>query len=250
LIALLTVVKTGAIVLPGLVQLTPQIQKGLQDLANSYPSNLAISIHGGTVSSNVQEPYVIPLGANGDSSNPTIKNLIVIDTKTPFSLDQFNRYQTVAWLTVDSIVVGGQSSGQVQTYPLAQVGDFTLDRATVNGWLAAVNPYVGIIAPILGVFALIGIYLAYLVRLLYLFVLALVIWGLLSLLSVHRSYGEAYKLGLYAMTTALIVELFLAIFSSLVHFDGFPFMFSAITLVMIAANALEWRGEPEGYSVG
>src|ERR1022692_35529 len=79
LIALLTVIKVGVIVLPGLIGLTPQIQQGLQDLANSYPSNLTISVRGGKVSSNVQEPYVIPIGANGDSSNPTILNLIVID---------------------------------------------------------------------------------------------------------------------------------------------------------------------------
>src|SRR5439155_6304582 len=122
----------------------------------------------------------------------TVKNLIVIDTKHPFTVEQFESYETIAWLTADSIVVRGNRTSAIQTYPLTQVGDFTLDRTTVNGWLNAVNPYVGLIAPIVGVLALVGIYLAYLVRLLYLFVLALLVWLLLRLVGVNRSYGESY----------------------------------------------------------
>jgi len=113
-----------------------------------------------------------------------------------------------------------------------------------------ISPYVGLVAPIAGVLSLLGIYLAYLVRLLYLFVLALVIWGELRLFSVNRSYGESYKLGLYAMTTALIVELILAVSFSVLRFDGFPFMFGAITLAVVAVNAIAWRSEREEYVAG
>ena len=250
LIALLTIIKTGTVVVPGLIQLTPQIQKGLQDIAAAYPNNLTITVRGGLVSTNVKEPYAIPIGDTSGSTYPAVTNVVVIDTKTPFSVDQFNRYSTLLWLTGDSIVIGGQSSGQMQTYPLTQVGNFTLDRSTINGWLAAVDPYIGLIAPIVGGLALVGFYIAYLLRLVYLFLLALVIWGLLTVLGVNRTYGESYKLGVYAMTTALLVELILTVFSSQLHYDGFPLMFSAITLFMIVANTLERPMVHEGYTVG
>jgi hypothetical protein len=238
----LTIVKTAVLVVPGLLQLTPELQKSVQGLADSYPSNLVIRIHGGQVTTNARQPYFIPLNGDLGSTDAPIKNLIVIDTTRPFSVAQFDRYQALIWLTKDSLVVQNQSARRVETYDLSQISDFTLDKATVSSWLSIIRPFVAAVAPIAGVFALLGLYVAYLVRLLYLVALAVAIMIMLRLLNVDLTFGESYKLGLYAMTTALVVELLLAIGYPYLHFDGFPFMFSVITLVVVAVNTLAGRG--------
>ena len=69
-------------------------------------------------------------------------------------------------------------------------------------------------------------------RLLFLVFLAFLIWLLTKMMKKDKTYGQSYKIGLYAMTLGLILE----VIFDFVHFSGFPFMFTIITLGVVAIN--------------
>src|SRR4051794_37912992 len=77
LIAFLTVVKSAVLVLPGLTHLTPELQKTVDGLGDTFPSDVSISVHRGIVTTNLEEPYFIPFDDTEASAETDFKNLLV-----------------------------------------------------------------------------------------------------------------------------------------------------------------------------
>lgn len=235
-LALLLAVIRTATALPAVLALHAQAPRWLDAAVNYYPDELRVQIAGGQVSTNVPEPYRIPLPAG--AGPPT--NLLVIDTRTPFSIEQFNRYDTTAWLTRDALHVRDQRG--VQTQDLSQIGDVTIDKGVARAVGEAIRPWLGLIAPALLPFAFIGLYVLYVLRLLYLLLFAFVIWLVLRIFKRPAGYGLAYKTGLYAMTLPLIVDTLLALTEVSVPI---PFFFSRLVLVVLSVNYLAARAMDE-----
>lgn len=231
LILLITLLQT---VVPGWL-LTTTAEKGVRQFVNNalneYPADLRVRITNGVVSTNVTEPYIIPLDNSAPEDNPEIKNLIVIDTTTPFSASQFNNYQTIAWLTKDSIFVR-DNNGQFRTIDLSKVSHFVLDKAVLVKLVQKIDPWFKFIAPVGIFFIILGIYIGCLFRLVYAFFLALCIFFLTKLMKKSQTYGNSYRIALYAMTLGLFVETILG----WTNISGFPFMFTLIALVIVFIN--------------
>lgn len=206
-----------------------EIKKFVNKVTNIYPSELEIKIQKGKASTNVQEPYFIPLQFDTDKVG-NISNLIVIDTKTPYSSDQFNQYETYAWLTEDSVFI--RNNNKIEANDLSKVSNITINRAFVTSLINKFTPWLKFITPLAITGILIGIYIAYSSRLIYLFFLALIIWVLAKFLKKPLSYGGSYKMGLYAMTLGLFVNLILSFFK----FPGFPFMLTIISIGVVLIN--------------
>lgn len=220
------------------------VQKFAYSMVDTYPPELIITIEDGEVSTNVEEPYFLPLPelsgtdeywrqTQGESG--TFENLLVIDTKTSYSSVQMNGYDTVAWLTRDSLFMR-EGQGEINVVDLSDIQEFTLDREMIDSFVAKAAPYLKYLGPIViaGVFLI--AYTSYSVRLVYALFFAVVLLILSRMLKLHWSYGQAYKVSLYAMTAGIIVSVTLDITSPFHQFSGFPFMLSLITLGVVFAN--------------
>lgn len=177
----------------------------------AIPADLTVTLDKGKTSINQPEPYIIPGNTeevkqkcNGDQAcldkKPT--NAIVIDTKTPFSLEQFENYKTVV-LVKDTMIVGRKSSGQIEIIENPKDLHLELNRSwagniiSTYAWIAWFIPLLVFIgsATVLYVLSL----LAYLLW-------ALVIWVLLRIYRIKTTYSRSYSIVLYMSALMLLIE--------------------------------------------
>lgn len=217
-----------------------EVETFVNQIEEAYPSELEVKIQNGKVSTNVQEPYFISLPQDKNrTTEDTTANLVVIDTKTPFSITQFNQYKAIAWVTKDSVFLKSDNNGQIRTIDLSKVSDMSIDKAFVVSLFEKFSPWLKLITPLAILGILLGVYLLHTGRLVYLLFLAIVIWVLAKLLKRPLTYSGSYKVGLYAITLGFLIELL----SDFVHFSGFPFMFTLITLIVVSVNFLPTRSK-------
>lgn len=214
----------------------PEIKKIVTNIVDYYPSELEVKIRNGQVTTNIKEPYMIPIPK--DSSSDQISNIIVIDTTTPFSLSKFNEYSTLAWLSKDIIYLKGERN-EFRAYPLTDVENFTVNKAQLQKLADTVSPWISVLVPIVGVFIFIGMLFVYAFRLVYMFFLALCIYLLTRLMKRPLTYKNSYKIGLYAITLSLIIEIFQRFEPSI----RIPFLFTIVALAVVFIN-LKSHGLP------
>lgn len=240
---LLSLVLTGIeslfLIKPLIFEFKKEVQIIVESAINYYPQDLTITIRNGRVYSS-EDPLVIPFPVqNTDESSQDFKNLVVIDTKTPYSSSQFDDFKTVAWVTADSLFI--KNDDEIRTVDLARAPDFTLDRSVIRQITAKIIPYLSIIGPFLFIAFSILIFISYSIRLVYLLFLSLLIFIIAKIAKLSLPYRSIYKMGTYAMTLPLLVNLFIDKTSPFTGFTGISFMFSILTLGVIVLN---FKSEP------
>lgn len=243
LIIVLTVIQAGITARPIATSFKAGVQNFVNSLVASYPQELVITIKDGEAEVNVEEPFFLslPKEVSGLVESEGFENLLVIDTQNPYKGIQMDEYSTIAWLTKDALFVRGDDGG-IDVINLSDVGDFTLDKRLIDSGVSMIAPYSKYLGPIAVVAVTLGIYLSYSQRLFYALFFALVLLILSLVLKLHWTYGQAYKISLYAMTAGMLFEFLLGITSAYHQFSGFPFMFSLITLAVVFMNVR--RKEP------
>ncbi|MBI2018321.1 DUF1189 family protein [Candidatus Daviesbacteria bacterium] len=231
LILLLTITRLITLISPLFFETAQALQTFATDIIDCYPKDLKVKITKGQVTINAEEPYFIS-SCEGDKS----QNLVVIDTKTPYSSTKFDEYQVAAWITKDSIVYK-KSDVESRTYSLAQIKDFKLNQEVLNSFYQKFSPYLKFVGPMLLLLSFIGLYLAYILRLIHLLLLASLIWLLSKIFRRTLGFGQSYKVSLYAITLGLIVDLVVSLTSRYTYFHGFPFMVSILTLGVVIVNS-------------
>ena len=227
---LLTIFQGLAVIKPILMELPAEIKKGVEDIGTCYPNDLVVQITNGIATTNVTEPYIFS-GCEEKQETP----IIVIDTKTPYSAEKFKEYNSLAWLTNDSLFYQ-KNDYEVSSYSLAEIKDFKLDKNFVTTKISEFSPYLNFVGPILFIFSLFGIYIAYSIRLIYLLIFSVFLIVLGKLFGKNLTYPNAYKMGLYALTLGLLVEIIVNLTSPYTRFNGFPFMFSFIFFGVVIVN--------------
>lgn len=217
------------------------LSSATQKVVAYYPENLTITVASGSVSANVPQPYFIPLpdelkthiaaspSYSMSSSSPV--NLLTIDTKHPITVQEFQDDQTVILLASDSLAYVKDQSMVV--VPLDTHVSGTITKATVTSLVQKIEPYFKFIDLVVGIFVPIGVFLVTMLRLVYLFFLALLIWGLAHIRKVPGGYGQAYRWGLHLMTLPLIVS---ALLGAILPGANVPFLFTVLAVVMAWIN--------------
>lgn len=231
LILLLTTIRLITLIPTFMFEAPRAIRDFAATLINCYPKELEISITNGQISTNVQEPYIIPSCESLDNT----KDVLVIDTKNPFSPAKFEEYKAAVWITKTSVVYK-KNDFETRSYSFSQIKDFKLDEGVLNSFYDKLSPYFKFVGPLLLLLSLIGIYLSYDVRLIYLLVIALIVWLISKVLKKNLNYWQSYKIGLHAITLGLIVELITLLTYRWTHYNGFPFMVTVITLGVVWIN--------------
>jgi hypothetical protein len=212
---------------------------------NSYPENLELTFKDGQLTSNVEEPYLFPsegmekaldqksITINGDDAP---QYFVVIDTKTPFSLEQFKSYNSIVWLGEDTAYVL-KTGDQLQLYPYPGDLNQVVNRQTIDDTvklvLSEIKTPLIIGGSILLVLADFGLFLYFFA---YLAFAALLYFFFSKVAGLKHEYTDCYRIAVYAVTPAWILSLLIQILSLIVPFSMPPFLFTAVLLLTVYIN--------------
>lgn len=195
-------------------------EENLNKVINHFPEELTITIKDGVASSNVKEPYAIKVPTSlknklneldANTPRPPIaqyENFLVIDTGAGFDIEKFDSYQTMALLTKDLLISEKNRGGELSIQRLAGLGNLTVNREVIRSWGEKILPLKKFLLPlfILGLFVA-GFFTIGVMNLLILVAFAFVAWLIILIRKMGLTYGETYRLGLYALTAPILVNL-------------------------------------------
>ena len=206
-----------------------QVDVVREQVSALFPAELELRIKNSQVSTNVAEPYAIPLpeawqetGRGKRGAAP--KNLIVIDTSAPISSSDFQTHDTLMIISRDEVGYSDYRENKVQ---IQKLSGWDINSTMTRDTFAALVDYgfsilykVGIVLLVLLPFIIFsGLFVWYVV---YLIFGALLIYLAAKLRHYPLTYGESYRYGLYLITLPLLLSYLL---SPIFHI---PFVFSVV----------------------
>lgn len=214
LTVILYLVTLGALAV-SLVQNRSEISAKIDTALNAFPADLVLTVQDGKLSSNQVGAQFLPETPIFPVTDALEKYLVVIDTETPFSQEQYKNYNALVWLTADTAYVG--EDDQMRMIPYPSDANQVIDKTTGDALLQTIWAKVKQALTVFGIFGLIlmfgGIFVAYLFALLGITLFTL----LLALLAGCRpSFGDTYKSAVYALTPAWSLTVLLLLLSPLV----------------------------------
>lgn len=203
----------------------PQVRSALSDqnletIVQYFPADLTLTIKNGVVSTNVQEPYIIPVPSN-EVKPGTPKNLVVINTKiTDIPTDVLKSNDTLSFIAKNAFVVNKNNT--LQVVPTTQIPNMELNRASARAFMVEHIPFVRNLSLLIPFFIFFGLFVGYMFNLIPLLIVALVVWLVLKFMKKSAGYKHAYKVTLYAQTVSLVLTSITS---------GFPFEWTLTTLL-------------------
>lgn len=199
-------------------------------IIKTYPEDLVVEIKNGRATHNKEEPVMIPFPEDMDVP---FRYAVVVDTKSPFSLDKLREYNAPFILTGDSLV-SYENKGQVKITSIKDVPNVTIDRRQIVSWINTVQPFLGWLIPVmfLGFFiAGLVIYTSFFVRII---LASLLVWLFYRFKKNNLPFKRAYQVAIHASTAAFVL---IGIVGMLVPFDfPIPFLFTIITVIIAIVN--------------
>jgi hypothetical protein len=233
-ILLLTLLTTIILSFTAIPKIKFFIDKMGEEILRYYPDELEIVIKKGKVSTNVQEPYFIKIPSGKTSSD--LENILVINTKAPFSLENFKDYKTVCLLTEENLV-GYDENQTIKIIPLTNISDFKLNESIVSSFLTKIQPFFKLFYPFSILVFFMAIFIASLWRMIYLFFGALLIWLVAKVRKVDIGYKKSYQLGLYLMTAPLLIDFLIKYGLKPLGVPlNIPYLFTIVLIVMAVLN--------------
>jgi len=230
---LLSVVLTASFT----VSTVPAVYAFLKDIGPRflafYPDDLTITIKNGKASSNAVEPFFFTVPSISPGMSPEEagqKNFLVIDTATPFSLKQFEQYDTLALLTREALVISDR--GNIRIYPLAKIPDIEITKSLPTLIVQKIQPFIRFVLPLLIVVVFFGFISLQSVNLLYLLIFSLFVWGIAKVKKLSVGYKKSYQIGIHAITLPLLIYALITTLTS-VHV---PYLFTLLSLLIVFVN--------------
>ena len=216
------------------VEMSPLFSgENLKKLVDYYPKELNIEVKGGTISTNVSEPYIIK-GPTGFSSREESRseNIIVIDTKNDFTVEAFRAHATEVLLGKNFVVVS-KGRGQFEFSDLSGIPDFNLNQERLIGFASVIGEHHLALSLLLFVILFFSFFGLFTLKLFILLFLAVLILCVVKLKKVLLNYKQCYQIALHAVTIPLIFETFFIV-------SGVGalslFIFILIALIVVSVN--------------
>lgn len=232
------------------------IDQTVDEIVHIYPEDLVITIQDGKASTNQEAPVYIKLNdvISTENWNPNFKegfaegvepgvedfnlddfSLVVVDTVTPFSNEQFKNYHTLVWLAQDAVYVMSEND-RTEIIPFEDAENMVISKELVDSGMEEVWAGIKAVIPFamaaIALFALIGIVIF---RMIYLLVHALFLLIVFNIMNLPYDYATAYKMGFYSMTLSTFL-MTLITFQPWLPIRGIPFMFSIVSLIIVVVN--------------
>ncbi len=186
----------------------------ISEITNIIPADLEIIIKDGQLSSNVKEPYSLPISGkfiadkNGKNDiTKSYKNFFTIDTQNDFNVAAFKESQTLAYLSKDYLIYQ-EKNGQIRMQPLKDVPDMVVSRSTFTEFIEKVIPFLKIfLVPII----LIGLFggffaLSFVSNIIFIAIMSLIVLLIQKVKNEVSDYKQIYKYGLHLVTAIIILN--------------------------------------------
>lgn len=210
-----------------------------------YPKDLVVHVEKGEASANVPMPYIIPVKQMTGTAPAVdaLQNMLVIDTTHDFEKKTFDGYKTYALLTKTEIVTQSDK-GQITIQELRGTPATTISQEVLLSWVGKIRDSLGLIATF-GVIAMFMIFSAgYLLYLVPLLLFALVPFVIAWIKKTPLSYGEAYKMSMYAIIPALVLKTLF----NLVGVFFLPSYFTLLVFMLIIALNMREVDQPKLFN--
>jgi len=213
--------------LPTIRTVSSEIQR---ELPNLYPEELELTLSGGILSTNVEEPYSIDLPArwkralqdSNEVPQRVPEHFVTFDTKA--TMEDYVARDTVVLFTQKGFVVPDRQSStedrpinegaiQFQPYGNTGTGTVTMTRKEWDTFTAFVLPFAAqlpnfaiafaVLCVFIGPFLVAGIGWVFYVA--YLTILALLLKLLAMITGKPWSYGSLYRMSMYGLTPTLLI---------------------------------------------
>ncbi len=211
LISLALTIIFSAIAIPAIHVFTSDAN--LTQIISLFPADLTVTIKNGEFSTNVPNPYMIPIPGVVASSTATqkadqIQNLLVINTDIKdIPTNVLTENKTIAFMTKNALVMNKNGTLQVTTLDKFQSVNMSINQQTIHTFVYKILPYIKMFSWFLPLPIFIVLFVMYAIKLLSFFVSALVIWFILSIKKMDRGYMYAFRMTIYAQTLAILLSL-------------------------------------------
>ncbi|MBT6401205.1 DUF1189 family protein [candidate division WWE3 bacterium] len=226
-----SLVAFSGLVKPIMTDLGDSLKAVETTVVDSFPDDLEITVKDGEVSINQPEPYIFQTPEEGfestmEEGQEVPRNLLVFDSKG--TLDDLERYDTLFLVNKSNILA--QSSNKIEVYPLDEFPNGTFGAEDIKGLLNEVRPFIDAIPYIVLAVALLGTIVYYFgFRLVFLLVVALVLFAVGNLRGLRMKYSKYYQVGIHALTLPLIIEVLSGVFEYPINM---PFWFLTLTVLI------------------
>jgi hypothetical protein len=181
-------------------------------ISSLYPNDLVLTMKSGKLSTNVEEPYSIPLSVF-DAIFPNFskgflydKNFLTIDTISDFSMANFENSKSVVYMTKDYLIYRDKNGTKIDSYSGFKDGQFNKQSfmVVVETVASIVRSSIKIIAiPVIILFIVF-----YLVQnIVFLTVATFIVWLIYKLAKKEKRFGQLFKQGLYLMFLIMVLDL-------------------------------------------
>jgi hypothetical protein len=181
---------------------------------NTYPEELEVNIIDGKVSTNVTEPYFIPLPTKMDDLKKSgYENLVAIDTANTesLSIEGFKSYKALFLITKDSIIAE-DNKGKVSVQSLENFASTTVNKVKVANLFESIR---GMAPYMLAVLLVLGFIFNYVRITIFGIVLTLVVTFIFFLTMKVRKeqfdFKKLFYVGLYAISGPMIMHMIASI---------------------------------------
>jgi len=242
-LGILTLILLGLMVVGGIfvMKYKDEAMAKFRSVPENYPEDLVITMQGGKLSTNATEPFMVPVPESWRDltlKGVEMKNLIVIDTKTPFSLPKMKEYETFIWVGETNVFVN--SDQEVRIYDLSTVPDGQVTKETIGVMWVYMENILGKMMIGVVIVGVIGYYIGMIVwKMLYLCFFALLAVILAGILKTKLMYGDCYKMGFHILTVGFLLTFLIELTGRWTHFTGFWLLPTLVMLLMLGANLWE-----------
>ena len=205
------------------------------ELLSSIPENVEVKIIDGKATSNLVEPFSIPMPPSFLSTQEELevkipKNLLVVNTQSPFESDKFASYDTLLLLTNDTFVRGEEN--EIQVIKLDSLGDQTITKPYLTSLLNKVPIFLKWLSPIVIIILFLVIFAVFLVNLGYALAVAFVIFIFGKIKKAPIRFKKSYQLSLHAISLPILINFAGYLF--------FPKVGSNVFLFIILSGLIAW----------
>ncbi|TSC81824.1 MAG: Uncharacterized protein G01um101420_828 [Parcubacteria group bacterium Gr01-1014_20] len=205
------------------------------ELLSSIPEDVEVKITGGRATSNLVEPFSIPMPPSFLSTQEELgieipTNLLVVNTQSPFESDKFDSYDTLLLLASDTFVRGEEN--EIQVIKLDSLGDQTITKPFLASLLNKVPVFLKWLSPIVIVVMFLGIFAVFMVNLAYALAVAFVIFIFGKIKKVPIRFKKSYQFAIHAISLPILI--------SFAGYLFFPKVGSNVFLFIILSGLIAW----------
>jgi len=218
-----------------------------QKIVDLFPDELTITIKDGILSTNIEEPYYVPLDMVRKLLNNIEKPVLGVSTELPVylvvidtlaTIEDYEDYGTFFLVTQKHLIYQNEN-GNIEIIPFSEMNNFVLHKGVVAAYADAAKPWVSKIVPVLIPFVFLtlwwGSFLWYLV---YLLPVSLISFLIAKLIGLSLPYPKLYQLMLHLLTAPLLI---FSILGMVDLYPMLPFFFTLIVLLLTVYVLLQLK---------